>query len=88
MHMSRRGFLAAAGAAAWQPSAPAQGGPVQIGVDLYSIRLNNWTPFQYLDYLHKLGVQLAHLSTVRELSAMLADEALVARGIRTEGTTF
>jgi sugar phosphate isomerase/epimerase len=79
MHISRRGFLAAAGAAAWQTGAPAQGHAVKVGVDLYSIRLNNWTPFQYLDYLHKIDVQLAHLSTVRELKPMLADEAALER---------
>ncbi len=49
--------------------------PVKIGVDLYSIRLNNWTPVQYLDYLSKIDVQVAHLSAARELSPILTNEA-------------
>jgi len=79
MPLSRRSFLGVAGAAAWQSPTHAQRQPVKIGVDLYSLRLNNWTPFQYIDYLAGIGVQVAHLSTVRELSPMLTDEAALGR---------
>jgi len=79
MDCDRRNFLSLAGAAAWQASAAPQHANPKIGVDLYSIRLNNWTAFQYLDYLAKIKVQVAHLSTTRELREMLPDEAALRK---------
>lgn len=35
---------------------------MKLGVDLYSIRLQKWTPFQYVDYCHRIGVDLVHFS--------------------------
>jgi sugar phosphate isomerase/epimerase len=75
MRSNRRTFLSAAGVAAWQASAAPQRPAARIGVDLYGIRLNGWTAIQYLDYLAKINVQVAHLSTTREMSALLSDEA-------------
>src|ERR1039458_5676163 len=74
MRSNRRTFLSAAGVA-WQASAAPQRPAARIGGDLYGIRLNGWTAIQYLDYLAKINVQVAHLSTTREMSALLPDEA-------------
>ena len=51
MEMSRRAFVTAAGAAVSPAFAQLQGSQVTIGVDSYSVNANNWTPFQFLDYL-------------------------------------
>ncbi len=53
--LSRRSFLGAAGAAAM--AAPAQHAPVKLGVAVGCISANKWTPYQYLDYLARIGVQ-------------------------------
>jgi hypothetical protein len=56
--MQRRNFLSgaltAATAAALASRASAQSSaakpPVRLGVDIYSLEAQNWTPFQSLDY--------------------------------------
>jgi sugar phosphate isomerase/epimerase len=54
--LSRRNFLAAAGAAA-AIRVPAQGASVKLGVAIGCIGANKWTPYQFLDYLAKIGDQ-------------------------------
>lgn len=61
--MTRRGFVAGAAAAA--QSANAAGAPVRLGVDLFSIRSQNWSPFEYLDYCSRLGAKVVHFSEIR-----------------------
>jgi sugar phosphate isomerase/epimerase len=36
--------------------------PHRIGVELGTIAANRWTPYQYIDYLHKIGVGMAQFS--------------------------
>ena len=45
--MTRRTLLAMPAAA---PLFAAETLPVKLGVDLFSLRSQNWTPFQLLDY--------------------------------------
>ena len=61
MQMTRRQALALA-AAAPLAGAPA---PVKLGIDLFSIPSQGWTPFQYLDYCAAQGAQVVHFSEVR-----------------------
>jgi sugar phosphate isomerase/epimerase len=49
--------------------APAVKPPVRIGVDIYSLQNQNFTPFQSLDYCHNLGVKVVHFSEIRFLGS-------------------
>jgi sugar phosphate isomerase/epimerase len=60
--MHRRGFLKTAAVAA-TPLPAAQ--PVRFGVDLFSIRSQGWTPFQYLDYCARWKAKVVHFSEIR-----------------------
>ena len=60
--MHRRGFLKTAAVAA-TPLSAAQ--PVRFGVDLFSIRSQGWTPFQYLDYCARWKAKVVHFSEIR-----------------------
>ena len=55
---------------------PAAKPPVRIGVDLYSLQLQNFTPFQSLDYCSKLGVKVVHFSEIRFLGNLDPDNLL------------
>jgi sugar phosphate isomerase/epimerase len=69
--MDRRQFLTAAAAALAAPQAsPAQPRKVKLGIDLFSIRSQNWTPFEYLDYCAKQRVQVVHFSEVRFIGSL------------------
>ena len=46
---------------------------VRLGVDLFSVRSQKWTPFEYLDYCAKLGAKLVHFSELQYLGSL--DEA-------------
>ena len=50
---------------------------VKLGIDLFSLRSQKWTPFQYLDYCAERKVQLVHFSEIRFLGR-LEPENLVA----------
>ena len=58
---TRRTFLAGLGAAAAAVRA-AEGSAVKLGVELGCIGSAKFTPYQYLDYLAKIGVQAAQFS--------------------------
>src|SRR5262249_21302021 len=60
--MHRRKFLKS-GAVAAAPLAAAQ--QLRFGIDLYSIRSQGWTPFQYLDYCAKWKAKVVHFSEIR-----------------------
>lgn len=47
----------------------------RLGLDLFSIRSQNWTPFQYLDYAAKQGAHVVHFSEIRFLGSL--DDALL-----------
>jgi sugar phosphate isomerase/epimerase len=65
--------MLAAGAAALasQTAAAADGsGKVKFGLDLFSLRSQGWTPFQYLDFAAKWGIRVVHFSEIRFLGSL------------------
>lgn len=68
--MRRRDFIAAALAA---PRLFGSAPGVRFGVDLFSIRSQNWTPFQYLDYCAKWGAKVVHFSEIRFIGSLEDD---------------
>jgi sugar phosphate isomerase/epimerase len=70
--MTRRLFLGAVsalGAQAQTQTTPTPA-PVKLGIDLFSIRSQNWTPFQYLDYCAAQKVHVVHFSEVRFIGGL------------------
>jgi len=64
--MQRRTFVAAAPAALM-----AQGsGKLKFGIDLFSLRGQGWTAFEYLDYCAKHGAKVVHFSEIRFLGGL------------------
>ena len=69
--MLRREFLAAATAAPLIASPrPA---PVKLGIDLFSLRSQKWTPFEYLDYCAQQQAKVVHFSEVRFIGSLEPD---------------
>ena len=73
--MTRRNFVAACGTVSLSQAVQAQGAPVRLGLDLFSVRSSGWTPFEYLDYAGKLGAKVIHFSEIRFIGS-LEDEHL------------
>jgi 3-oxoisoapionate decarboxylase len=82
--MNRRDFLAASAAiplaaraslAAGTPLTPMTGSSssVKLGIDLFSLRAQKWSPFQYLDYCAQRKVQVVHFSEVRFIGGLQPD---------------
>src|SRR5208337_5623135 len=72
--MDRRTFLAAGAALASRAvNGWAAEGKVKLGLDLYSVRSQGWTPFQHLDFAAKWGVKLVHFSEIRFLGGLEED---------------
>jgi sugar phosphate isomerase/epimerase len=70
--MTRRSLLAA-GAAALAGRAvggAGEGAKVKFGLDLFSLRSQGWTPFQYLDFASKWGMRVVHFSEIRFLGSL------------------
>ena len=89
--INRRQFLhssLAALAATTQARGAAE--PVKLGIDLFSLRSQGWTPFEYLDYCAAQKVQVVHFSEVRFIGSLDPDNLRKvrayagARGIQTE----
>lgn len=70
--MLRRNFLTGAISAAFLPQALAKPAP-RPGVDLFSLRSQNWTAFQYLDYCKKWGAEVVHFSEIRFIGSLEPD---------------
>ncbi|MCW5977545.1 MAG: sugar phosphate isomerase/epimerase [Bryobacteraceae bacterium] len=69
--MRRREFLALGSAAAVPQAANSQAKqPVKLGIDLFSIRSSNYSPFEYLDYCAKWKANVVHFSEVRFLGSL------------------
>src|ERR1039457_2303044 len=70
--MTRRTMLAAgaAGLAHQAVSAADGGAKVKFGLDLFSLRSQSWTPFQYLDFAAKWGIRVVHFSEIRFLGSL------------------
>src|SRR4051812_28324897 len=67
--MNRREFVALAAAT---PVAAMSNlnSSVKLGIDLFSLRSQKWTPFQYLDYCAAQRVQVVHFSEIRFLGGI------------------
>jgi sugar phosphate isomerase/epimerase len=70
--MTRRTFLASSPLAMQTVARAADTSP-RTGVDLFSLRSQKWTPFEYMDYCAKLGAKLVHFSELPYLGGL--DEA-------------
>jgi len=68
--MTRRHLLQSLAAA---PLAAAPAPAVKLGADLFSLRSQNWTPFQLLDYCAARGVKVVHFSEVRFIGNLEPD---------------
>jgi 3-oxoisoapionate decarboxylase len=68
--MQRRSFL---GGLAAMPSLAALPPAVKPGVDLFSLRSQNWDAFGYLDYCAKWGAKVVHFSEIRFLGSLEDD---------------
>jgi len=71
--MQRREFLASTLATTAATAMGQTKPPVRIGVDIYSIQSQNFTPFQSLDYCANLGVKVVHFSEIRFLGNLESD---------------
>src|ERR1700733_2533540 len=58
--LTRRDLFVAA--AAGLGAAAAQGPSTKFGVELGCIAANKWTPYQFLDYFHKVGIEAAQFN--------------------------
>jgi len=67
--MNRREFVALGAAA---PLAAAQTSSLKpkLGIDLFSLRTQKWTPIQYLDYCAAWHVQVVHFSEIRFIGSL------------------
>lgn len=68
--MTRREFVAAATAHPLALQAQSQSTRVKLGIDLFSIRSQKWTPIQFLDYCASQHVQVVHFSEIRFLGSL------------------
>lgn len=77
--MNRREFVALATAS---PLAAMSKSPmsVKLGIDIFSLRSQGWTPFQYLDYCAAQKVQVVHFSETRFLGSMDPENLRKVRG--------
>ncbi len=66
-------MLASTIAAPFAMQAAAPAAPVKLGIDLFSIRSQNWTPFQYLDYCAAQKAKVVHFSEVRFIGSLEPD---------------
>jgi sugar phosphate isomerase/epimerase len=68
--MTRRTLLAMSAAAPlFADGTP----PVKLGIDLFSLRSQNWTPFQLLDYCAARRVKVVHFSEIRFIGSLDAE---------------
>jgi sugar phosphate isomerase/epimerase len=66
--MHRRDFLFCAAATPLLRAQPAA--PVKLGIDLFSLRSQGWTPFQYLDYCARQNAKVVHFSEIRFIGSL------------------
>ncbi len=86
--MNRREFVALAAVPITAVSKSASN--VKLGIDLFSLRSQKWTPLQYLDYCAERQVQVVHFSEIRFLGSLepanlvAVRQHAVARGLLIE----
>lgn len=66
--MTRRTMLAMTAAAPF--AAAAAETPVKLGIDLFSLRSQNWTPVQLLDYCAAQKARVVHFSEIRFIGGL------------------
>ncbi len=66
--MNRREFVALAAAPITAMSKTTSN--IKLGIDIFSLRSQKWTPIQYLDYCAALKVQVVHFSEIRFLGGL------------------
>lgn len=75
--MTRRTLLGLAAAA---PFATMEAAPsVKLGIDLFSLRSQNWTPFQLLDYSAAQKAKVVHFSEIRFIGSLEPDNLRAVR---------
>ena len=67
--INRRQFIALASVPLIAQTKPL----VRLGIDLFSIRDQGWTPFEYLDYCSRQGAKVVHFSEIRFLGTLDPD---------------
>ena len=67
--MNRRQFVALSALPALAQVRPR----IRLGIDLFSIRSQGWSPFQYLDYCFSQYVRVVHFSEIRFLGGLDPD---------------
>ena len=78
--MTRRPLLALPLAAPlFAAAVPADAAPVKLGVDLFSLRSQNWTPFQLLDYCAARQARVVHFSEIRFIGSLEPDNLRAVR---------
>jgi sugar phosphate isomerase/epimerase len=65
--MLRRTFIAGTSVAALAQTAMP---PMKLGIDLFSIRSSNFSPFEFLDYAAKQGAKVVHFSEIRFIGSL------------------
>ncbi len=63
-------MIALAAAAPLAASAPPE---TRLGIDLFSLRSQNWSPFQLLDYSARQGAKVVHFSEIRFIGSLEPD---------------
>ncbi len=76
--MNRREFLAFAAAAPLAASSEERP-KVKLGIDLFSLRAQKWTPLQYLDYCAARNVQVVHFSEIRFIGSLAPENLRAVR---------
>jgi sugar phosphate isomerase/epimerase len=71
--MDRRAFLLSGAAALLRTPTVSAAANVKFGLDLFSVRSQGWTPFQYLDYSAKWGIKVVHFSELRFIGSLEPD---------------
>jgi sugar phosphate isomerase/epimerase len=79
MQMNRRTFLGSAAAAAANPAAADTSTPLRLGIDLFSVRTQRWSPFEMLDYCARGKVNVAFFSEIRFLGGLEKDNLAKVR---------
>lgn len=46
---------------------------MKLGVDVFSLRFNDWNAFQLLDYCHRIGLEVVHFSDLEPFESLEAD---------------
>ena len=77
MDLTRRSLLGLAAAAPFALADPVPA--VKLGIDLFSLRSQNWTPFQLLDYSAAQKAKVVHFSEIRFIGSLEPDNLRAVR---------